>query len=203
MTITAMPIPLYQEQASRTFISPQAPPFREQVANGVMTAQSHVFKSDLNYVFSPRAGFAYAPGESDKWLVHGGIGLYHDYFTLGNSENGLSANPPGFVRPTFYNNGSTAPPIFGYGSQNSYPFGYPYPAFQGQPLNAKGGITGAQINVGGVQSNLSSPFTINFNLAVDRQITPSFVVSLGYVGSHSGSLVAGGGNTGSTSTAMM
>jgi hypothetical protein len=173
--------------------------FQDQVANGVMTAQSHVYKSDLNYVFSPRAGFAYAPGESDKWLVHGGIGLYHDYFTLGNSENGLSANPPGFVRPTFYNNGSTAAPIFGYATKNSYPFGYPYPAFQGQPLDAKGGIPGAQINVAGVQSNLSSPFTINFNLAVDRQITPSFVVSLGYVGSHSGSLVAGGGNTGSTS----
>jgi hypothetical protein len=173
--------------------------FQERVANGVMTAQSHVYNSDLNWVFSPRAGFAYAPGDGEKWLVHGGIGLYHDYFTLGNSENGLSANPPGFVRPTFYNNGSTAAPIFGYATQDSYPFGYPYPAFQGQPLDSKGGIAGSQINVAGVDESLSSPYTINFNLAVDRQITPGFVVSLGYVGSHSGSLVAAGGNTGNTS----
>lgn len=173
--------------------------FQQQVANGVMTAQSHVYKSDLNYVFSPRAGFAYSPGSDNRWLIHGGIGLYHDYFTLGNSENGLSANPPGFVRPTFFNNGSTAPPIFGYGTQNKYPFGYQYPAFQGQPLDAKGGIVGSQISVGGVASNLSSPFTINFSLAVDRQITRDFVISLGYVGSHSGDLIAAGGNTGNTS----
>ena len=173
--------------------------FQERVANGVMTAQSHVYKGDMNYVFSPRAGFAYAPAKSDKYLVHGGIGLYHDYFTLGNSENGLSANPPGFVRPTFYNNGSTAPPIFGYGTQNTYPFGFQYPAFQGQPLDAKGGIVGSQIGVGGVDGNLRSPFTINFSLAVDRQITRDFVVSAGFVGSHSGSLIAAGGNTANTS----
>ena len=66
----------------------------QQVANGVMKQQSHVFGSDMNWVFSPRAGFAWSPDEKGKWLVHGGLGLYHDYFTLGNSENGLSANPP-------------------------------------------------------------------------------------------------------------
>ena len=173
--------------------------FTERVTNGVVTPQSHTFKNDLNYVFSPRGGFAFAPGASDKWLIHGGIGAFHDYFTLGNGENGLSGNPPNFARPTFFNDGSTARPIFGYGTQNTYPFGYTFPNFQGQKLDPKGGIAGAQIGIAGVDSKLRSPFTINFNLAVDRQITPSFVVSVGYVGSHSGSLVSGGGNTGATS----
>ena len=173
--------------------------FQDQVANGVVTTQSHVYNHDLNWVFSPRGGFAYAPGDGNKWLVHGGIGLFHDYFTLGNSENGLSGNPPNFARPTFYNNGSTAAPIFGYGTQNTYPFGYPYPAFGGQPLDAKGGIVGGQIGIGGVDSSLRSPFTINYNLAVDRQVTPNFVVSLGYVGSHSGNLVSAAGNVSNTS----
>lgn len=173
--------------------------FADKVASGAVTTQSHVFKSDLNYVFSPRAGFAFSPGDSSKWLIHGGIGLFHDYFTLGNGENGLSGNPPNFARPTFKNDGSTARPIFGYGTQNSYPLGYPYPAFGGQQLDPKGGIVGQQIGISGVDGNLSSPFTINFNIAVDRQITPGFVVSLGYVGSHSGSLISGGGNTGATS----
>ncbi len=173
--------------------------FEDQIANAVMTPQSHVFPHDLNYVFSPRGGFAYAPDSASKFLVHGGIGLFHDYFTLGNSENGLSGNPPGFARPTFKNDGSTAAPIFGFGTQNSYPFGFQYPAFQGQPLDAKGGIAGQQIGVSGVAANLRSPYTINFNLAVDRQITPGFVVSLGFVGSHSDDLIAAGGNTGNTS----
>ncbi len=172
--------------------------FAQQVANGVVTPQSHTLASDLNYVFSARGGFAYAPGGDNKNLLHGGIGLFHDYFTLGNSENGLSANPPGFVRPTFYNNGSTAAPVFGFGTQETYPLGYAYPAFQGQPLNAKGGIVGSQISIGGVDSNLKSPYTTNFNLALDRQVTPNVVVSLGYVGSVSNDLVAAGGNTGNT-----
>ncbi len=173
--------------------------FQEQVANASITPQSHVFPGDLNYVFSPRGGFAYSPGESNKWLVHGGIGEFHDYFTLGNSENGLSGNPPGFARPTFHNDGSTAAPIFGFGTQDTYPFGYPYPAVKGQPLDAKGGIAGSQIGVAGVAANLRSPFTINYNVAIDRQITPGFVVSLGYAGSHSGNLIAAGGNTANTS----
>ena len=172
--------------------------FADRVASGILTPQSHTFSGDLNWVFSPRAGFAFSPGESSKWLIHGGIGAFHDYFTLGNGENGLSGNPPNFARPTFKNDGSTARPIFGYGTQNTYPLGFPYPAFGGQQLDPKGGIVGAQIGISGVDSNLRSPFTINFNLAVDRQITPGFVVSLGYVGSHSGSLVSGGGNTGAT-----
>ena len=172
--------------------------FAARVASGILTPQSHTFNSDLNYVFSPRAGFAFSPGDSSKWLIHGGIGSFHDYFTLGNGENGLSGNPPNFARPTFKNDGSTARPIFGYGTQNSYPLGFPYPAFGGQQLDPKGGIVGAQIGISGVDSTLRSPFTINFNLAVDRQITPGFVASLGYVGSHSGSLISGGGNTGAT-----
>ncbi|RRA49570.1 carboxypeptidase regulatory-like domain-containing protein [Acidipila sp. EB88] len=172
--------------------------FPEQVANGVMTQQGHVYNHDLNWVFSPRGGFAYSPDEASKWLVHGGIGLYHDYFTLGNSENGLSGNPPSFVTPTFFNNGSTSAPIFSTGTQNTYPFGFQYPAFGGTPLNAKGGLAGSQIAVGGVDENLASPFTLNFSLAIDRQLTRDFVVSVGYVGSHSGNLVIGGGNTSNT-----
>jgi hypothetical protein len=172
---------------------------QDQVANGVMTQQSHTFHNSMNWVFSPRGGFAWSPDDNGKWLVRGGVGLYHDYFTLGNSENGLSANPPGFVRPTFFNNGSTAKPVFSYATQNTYPFGYIYPAFQGQPLDAKGGIPGSQISVGGVDGSLKSPFTLNFSLALERQITPGFVTSIGYIGSHSGNLVAGGGNTGATS----
>lgn len=172
--------------------------FAEQVASGVLTPQSHVYNHDLNYVFSPRGGFAYAPGSDGKWFVHGGIGLYHDFYTLGNSENGLSGNPPGFARPTFYNNGSTAPPIFGYGTQNTYPFGFPYPAFHGQALDAKGGIPGSQVGIGGVDVNLASPHTVNYSLGIDRQITRDFVASISFAGSHSGGLIVGGGNTNNT-----
>ncbi len=171
----------------------------DQVANGIMTQQSHVFAKDLNWVFSPRVGVAYSPFSSNKWVIRGGFGLYHDYFTLGNAENGLKGNPPGFVVPTFYNNGSTAVPIFSYGTQNHYPFGFQYPAFVGHPLNAKGGIEGSQINVGGTDVNLSSPNTLNWSAQLEREVTNRITAAIGYSGSHSYNLIVAGGNTGNTS----
>jgi hypothetical protein len=171
----------------------------EQMAGAVMTQQSHVLPSDLNYIFSPRAGVAYDPFGNGKWVVRGGFGLFHDYITLGNAENLLGGNPPGPVTPTFYNNGSTAAPIFGYGTQNTYPFGFQFPAFGGAPLDAKGGIAGSQISVGAVQRNLRAPDTLTWSAALERQLTSKMTASLGYSGTHSSNLIIVGGNTGDTS----
>ena len=167
----------------------------EKIANGVNTPQGHVYNQSMNWIFSPRLGVAWDPTGSGKWVVRGGYGIYRDWVTLGNAENDLKGNPPGFVLPTFYNNGSTAAPIFGYGTKNTYPFGFPYPAFQGTPLDSKGGIPGAQIGVGGVDGNLKSPYTNTWSATLQRSITPSMVASIGYVGQHSGNLQYGGGSS--------
>lgn len=167
----------------------------EQVANGVNTQQGHVYNHDMNWIFSPRGGLAWDVTGSGKWVVRGGFGVYRDWVTLGNAENNLKGNPPGFVLPTFYNNGSTAAPIFGYGTQNTYPFGFPYPAFQGSPLDAKGGIPGAQIAVGGVDGNLKAPYTETWSATLEHAITSNLVASVGYVGQHSGDLQYGGGSS--------
>ena len=172
--------------------------FADQVANGIMTQQSHVFNKDMNWIFSPRFGVAYDPTGSGKWVARGGFGLFHNEFTLGNAENGLKGNPPGYIVPTFYNNGSTAAPIFGYGTQNSVPFGFPAPAFVGTPLDAKGGITGAQNGVGGTAPNMSSPNALDWSAGLERQLKSNLVASVGYQGSHGYNLVSAGGNTGNT-----
>lgn len=167
----------------------------EQVTNGINRQQNHVYNQDMNWIFSPRAGAAWDVTGSSKWVLRGGYGIYRDWVTLGNAENNLKGNPPGFVLPTFYNNGSTAAPIFGYGTQNTYPFGFPYPAFQGSPLDAKGGIAGAQIAVGGVDGNLKSPYTETWSVSLEHEFTNDMVASVGYVGQHSGDLQYGGGSS--------
>ncbi|HEV2464562.1 MAG TPA: TonB-dependent receptor [Acidobacteriaceae bacterium] len=173
--------------------------FADNVANGVMTQQSHVFNKDMNWVFSPRAGVAWDPFGNGKWVVRGGIGLFHNEYTLGNAENGLKGNPPGYVEPTFYNNGSTAAPIFSYGTQNTVPFGFTVPAFAGAPLDAKGGIAGSQISVGGTAVNMSPQPTATWSVGVERQLTPDLAASFGYSGTHSWDMVLGGGNPNNTS----
>ena len=172
--------------------------FADQVANGIMKQQSHVFSSDMNWVFSPRAGFAYDPIGNGKWVLRGGFGLFHNEFTLGNAENGLKGNPPGYIVPTFYNNGSTATPIFGYGTQNKVPFGFPAPAFVGQPLDAKGGIAGAQNGVGGTDPTMSAPDALDWSIGLEHQLRQNLVASVGYEGSHGYNLISAGGNTGNT-----
>ena len=169
--------------------------FADRVANGVNVQQGHVYNQDMNWIFSPRAGVAYDLFGNGKWVLRGGYGIYRDWVTLGNAENNLKGNPPGFVLPTFYGNGSTAAPIFGYGTQNTYPFGFPYPAFQGQPLDSKGGIPGAQIAVGGVDGNLKSPYTETWSVALEHQLLRNMVGSVSYVGQHSGDLQYGGGSS--------
>jgi Carboxypeptidase regulatory-like domain len=172
--------------------------FSDQVANGVMTQQSHVFNKDMNWVFSPRVGVAYDPTGSGRWVMRGGFGLFHNEFTLGNAENGLKGNPPGYVVPTFYDNGSTAAPIFGYGTQNSQPFGFPAPAFVGTTLDAKGGIVGAQNGVGGTSPSMSAPDALDWSAGIEHQLKKNLVASVGYQGSHGYNLISAGGNTGNT-----
>jgi hypothetical protein len=173
--------------------------FASQIANAVFKVQPNVYPSDRNWIFSPRVGFAYSPLANGKWVARGGVGLFRDLPTLGNQENLLGNNAPGPTVPTFFSNGSTAPPVFSTGTQNHYPFGFVYPAFVGTPLDAAGGIIGSNISMGAVQQNLPIASTLSWSGALERQITSRMTASFGYVGTHSSNLIIVGGNTGDTS----
>jgi hypothetical protein len=166
--------------------------FAESIANGAFTQQSHTFAHDLDWILSPRGGFAYDLFGKGAWVVRGGFGLYRDQFTLGNQENGLIANPPGPVRPTFKNDGSTPAPVFGFGTSNTYPFGFPYPAFVGDPLDAQGGRVGGGFTTIGIDPNLSIPRILNYTFTLEHSLIRSLVASVGYQGSHGGNLITYG-----------
>ena len=164
----------------------------QQVASGYLQPQSHYFKNDMNYIFSPRAGVAYDPFGDGKYVVRGGFGVYHDYFNINNAVGGAKTNPPSYVTPTFFNDGSTAPPILGFGTQNAPPFGFPYPKFVGQTLNSQGGIVGSQIGIGGSYQNLKPQTSMVYSAGIERQLGLNMVASIGYVGSRSYDLWTGG-----------
>jgi len=171
-----------------------------QIGNGFMTQQSNVFNHSL-MAFSPRVGVSWDPTGKGNWVIRGGFGIYHDWTTLGNDENGLKGNPPGFVIPTFFAGAgsTTAQPIFALGTSASTPAGFPYPAFPGSDLDSHGGVVGQQLNVGGLYTNLGSPVTYNYTATVEKKIYRDIVASVAYSGSQSRNLIVGSGQQSNTS----
>jgi hypothetical protein len=169
----------------------------DQIANGFMIQQGNVFNHAL-LAFSPRFGFSWDPTGHANWVVRGGFGIYHDWTTLGNDENGLKGNPPGWVVPTFFA-GSATPPIFALGTSASTPTGFPYPALAGSTLDSHGGIVGSQFNVGGLDTNLGSPITYNYTATVEKKLFHDLTASATYAGSQSRNLIEGSGQQTATS----
>lgn len=144
---------------------------------------------------APRFGFAWSPklgvisGDSaNKFSIRGGFGVYFNRTEEEGALQNLGAPPfgvssSGAAQPTLANPfvDLTGAP----GATNIFPFtSFPQP---GDPnvdfnLNSLGGvpIPGLQINV--ISPDLTTPYSMNFNLNVQREFPANTVVTLGYVG---------------------
>jgi hypothetical protein len=190
------PFPLSGTTLANFHLGPGAT-LQDQIGNGFMTQQGNVFNR-APMSFSPRIGVAWDPTGKGDLVVRGGFGIYHDWPTLGNDENGLKGNPPGWVVPTFYN-GSANPPIFALGTSATTPAGFPYPALPSSQLDSHGGIEGAEFNVGGIDVNLGAPTTYIYTGTVEKKVFHGMVASVAYSGSQSRNLIEGSGQETATS----
>ncbi len=166
----------------------------DQVANGGLTVTNKVYNSTPKAV-SPRVGISWDPTGSHKYVVRGGIGVYHEWFTNGELTVPLRANSPAFANPTFLSTQGIAP-IFALGTSAAYPFNYPLPVVPAGVPDSHGAYSGfPTANIGGTDANLSIPQIVNYTAGVERQLGRHLSVGANYAGSFARNLPEGDINT--------
>ncbi len=164
--------------------------YKDQFREAVVRKQDGQFDHRLKNNWSPRFGYAWSPGSSRTWSIRGGVGLYNDWITLGESIDRVNQNPPNFLFPQV---GQLLPikPIFSIGTMDTYPYGFTLPKIASTGLDSRGGLAGIQTSVGGIDPNLHSPRTLNYLAGVERELPKQLVVGLNYSGSYAtGGIVA-------------
>jgi hypothetical protein len=162
----------------------------DQVANGALMVTNKVYNSTPRTV-SPRVGISWDPTGSHKYVVRGGIGLYHEWFTNGELTVPLRANPPAFANPTFFAT-QGIPPLFALGTSATYPFNFPIPSVPAGVPDSHGAYSGfPTANIGGTDSNLTTPKIVNYTAGLEHQVGKHISVGVNYAGSFARDLPEG------------
>jgi hypothetical protein len=128
------------------------------------TQVPNAFQGNLTWKnFDPRVGFAFDPFKDHKTSIRGGIGVYHDLILPSNYILAYWDQPPW----TTFQVGQSVP-------------GTTPAAFPTIPTSGKPAITSSP---GFDWSNNTTPYVIQYNLSLQRELMQGTVLTVGYVGS--------------------
>jgi hypothetical protein len=150
---------------------------------GIFQPVTHVFSNNPNAQnFEPRFGFAYDVFGDHKTSLRGGFGIFHDPVSARIYSSGFGSEPPSssFQLNNFTNalvdNGILDIPV-----TNNPCFPNPFAVVAGtcgqtNPSPGEFAAVDYQVRHG-------SPYVMQYNLNIQRQLTGGTVLTLGYVGS--------------------
>ncbi|HEY7180943.1 MAG TPA: TonB-dependent receptor, partial [Blastocatellia bacterium] len=114
------------------------------------------FLGDWNN-FSPRLSFAYAPGKQRKTVLRGGAGIFYDRTGILPIANTLRFNGQRLRQVNLID--------------PSYP----------DPLSSGGVFANQPTSIVRFAPDMRSPYTIQFNMGIERQLTKSLTASANYI----------------------
>jgi hypothetical protein len=142
--------------------------------------------------FGPRVGFAWAPdlgfisaGNSKKFSIYGGYGIYYDRTEEESSLNNLQTPPFGLSSQGAVDYGASAPafanPFQDLNTGTVYTNKFPY------KTPAKGAAVDYSIyeplDLNTYDKGFRSPYSMNYQLSVEREFPARIVTRLSYIGS--------------------
>lgn len=138
--------------------------------------------------FAPRLGVAWSPGSSQKWSVHAGFGLYYNRSEEELALQNLSTPP--FSVTSFGVGGiggspSLANPYAGWcggASPAACSTANPFPYTAPPPGAAVNFAALEPLTINTLSPNFGVPVSENYNVTVERQLTGSLILNVGFVG---------------------
>jgi Carboxypeptidase regulatory-like domain len=127
--------------------------------------------------FAPRAGFAWKPFASDRFVVRGGAGYFYD-------KPGLSAFTNTFIQAYPYTAPAFQTGAANYFASDAQPYAPTSPGWAPRWVNISGQTgTSSNLNVDLMGPVYLVPTTYEWNLNTQYEFLPQWVLEVGYVGS--------------------
>ncbi len=133
--------------------------------------------------FGPRIGIAWQPSDKIDMVVRGGFGMFYDRVQADNFVHALQQSPPYAVS-------------LSYGPFNSYTLENPYPdlapgsfpsrwsSLSCDPDGTNCTGFGSDLNASFLPPNIQVPLTYQYNVGIQYEFLPNWVLDVSYVSTH-------------------